>query len=163
MKRFGGQLKQAGISLLEVLLSLAIISIILVMAMQYFTTAGNNQKLNMVRTFIGADMAAIQGYGINNNGYTGIGWTALVSNGYLSQDTKSLNCDSNGTACNQVTPWGDDVTLNAPAAGDTLVTLTIPLPSDALCQNLVQSYGAQTVSCDAGTATVNVSTGTSAT
>jgi prepilin-type N-terminal cleavage/methylation domain-containing protein len=63
MKRFGGQLKQAGISLLEVLLSLAIISIILVMAMQYFTTAGNNQKLNMVRTFIGADMAAIQGYG----------------------------------------------------------------------------------------------------
>ncbi len=59
MKKFAGQLRQAGISLLEVLLSLAIISIILVMAMQYFTTAGNNQKLNMVRTFIGADMAAI--------------------------------------------------------------------------------------------------------
>ncbi len=73
MKKFTNQLKQAGISLLEVLLSLAIISIILVMAMQYFTTAGNNQKLNMVRTFIGADMAAIQGYGINNAGdYTSL-------------------------------------------------------------------------------------------
>jgi hypothetical protein len=85
-----------------------------------------------------------------------------LSNGYLSQDTKSLNCKADGTGCNQVTPWGDDVDLNAPGAGETLVTLTIPLPSDALCQNLVQSYGAQTVSCDAGTATVNVSTGTAA-
>lgn len=163
MKKFSNQLKQAGISLLEVLLSLAIISIILVMAMQYFTTAGNNQKLNMVRTFIGADMAAIQGYGINNNGYTGLTWSSLVTGGYLSQDTKSLNCSADGADCNQVTPWGESVALNAPAAGDSLVTLTIPLPSDALCQNLVQSYGAQTVSCQASTATVNVSTGTSST
>ncbi len=159
MKKFAGQLRQAGISLLEVLLSLAIISIILVMAMQYFTTAGNNQKLNMVRTFIGADMAAIQGYGINNSGdYAGLTWDSLVSGGYLSNDTKSLSCKADGTGCSQVTPWGKNVSLIPPGTTGGPVTLTVDLPSAALCQNLVQSYGAQFVSCDdAGTATVNVS------
>lgn len=154
MKNFGTRLRQAGISLLEVLLSLAIISIILVMAMQYFTTAGNNQKLNMVRTFVGADMAAIQGYLINNNStVTDLSWNALVNNGYLSKDTKSLSCTS-GT-CTQITPWGNQVTLNAKT---TEVTLTIPLPNAALCGNLQQSYGTDMVTCSTtdGTATVYI-------
>lgn len=162
MKKFSNQFKQAGISLLEVLLSLAIISIILVMAMQYFTTAGNNQKLNMVRTFLGADMAAIQGYGVNNSGdYSGLtDWDVLVSNGYLSRDTKSLSCTGDdGAGCTQKTPWGDTVTITAPSsAGGGAVTLSVPLPSQDLCQNLIQSYGAQVVTnCSDGTATVNVS------
>jgi type II secretory pathway pseudopilin PulG len=154
MKKLTGQLKQAGISLLEVLLSLAIISIILVMAMQYFTTAGNNQKLNMVRTFVGADMAAIQSYGINNSGdYTGLDWQPLIDGGYLTNDTKNLNCS--GDTCVQVTPWGKNVTIGGQQAGTP--TLTIPLPSSALCQNLIQSYGAQFVTCtDANEATITV-------
>lgn len=139
-----GRLKQAGISLLEVLLSLAIISIILVMAMQYFTTASNNQKLNMVRTFIGADMAAIQGYSINNNGFTGLSWDTLVSNGYLSKDTKSLDCTT-GDSCQQKTPWGDNVDLNIGAA--PIITLTFGLPDATLCTNLQQSYGTTVVDC----------------
>jgi len=155
MKTYGSRLKQAGISLLEVLLSLAIISIILVMAMQYFTTASNNQKLNMVRTFIGADMAAIQGYGVNNNGFTSMSWQTLVDNGYLSKDTKSLSCDNAGASCQQVTPWGDDVDLNI---ANSVITLTFPLPDAVLCTNLQQSYGSTVVNCgsDGKAATVYV-------
>ncbi len=157
MKKFSKQLKQAGISLLEVLLSLAIIAIILVMAMQYFTTASNTQKLNMVRTFIGADMAAIQGYGINNNGFTSLDWPELVSKGYLSRDTKSLACTTeDSSSCGQKTPWGKDVDIGIDG---TTVTLKIPLPSQNLCKSLLESYGPQVVSCDgaSGDATVTVS------
>lgn len=168
MKTFGKQLKQTGISLLEVLLSLAIIAIILVMAMQYFTTASNNQKLNMVRTFIGADMAAIQGFGVNNNGFTTDGatavtWPDLVAGGYLSKDTKSLACANDDTStCQQKTPWGDNVNLNIDG---TTVTLTFPLPDTALCNNLAQSYGPGTVQCgqDGSSVTVYVNGYTSTT
>lgn len=159
MKTLGKQLKQTGISLLEVLLSLAIIAIILVMAMQYFSTASNNQRLNMVRTFIGADMAAIQGFGVNNNGFTTDGttamtWSDLVNYGYLSKDTKSLACDESNS-CKQMTPWGDEVLLGVDGNS---VTLTVPLPDNTLCNNLVQSYGSNVVQCgkDGSTATVYV-------
>lgn len=157
MKKFSKQLKQAGISLLEVLLSLAIIAIILVMAMQYFTTASNTQKLNMVRTFIGADMAAIQGYGINNNGFASLDWPTLVGKGYLSRDTKSLDCSSSdSSSCGQKTPWGGDVDIEI---NGTTVTLSIPLPSSNLCKSLLESYGPQVVTCDdaSGKASVTVS------
>ena len=164
MKTFRTPFKQAGISLLEVLLSLAIIAIILVMAMQYFSTASNNQKLNMVRTFIGADMAAIQGFGVNNNGFTNDGaavtWADLVNGGYLSKDTKSLACGSDST-CQQVTPWGEDVSLNV--TGNE-VTLTFNLPDTTLCTNLQQSYGTNVVDCggDGQTVTVYVNGSSSA-
>jgi type II secretory pathway pseudopilin PulG len=147
MKNFDSKMKQAGISLLEVLLSLAIISIILVMAMQYFTTASNNQKLNMVRTFIGADMAAIQGFGVNNNGFkdedgANVSWKKLVDSGYLSKDTKSLNCTTD--SCNQVTPWGENVALDI---NGSVVSLQVPLPDPIFCTNLQQSYGSKIVDC----------------
>ena len=84
MKTFNGKVKQAGISLLEVLLSLAIIAIILVMAVQYFTTASTNQKLNMVRTAIGVDMSAVESYAINNPSFSTLSWDVLVNGGYIS-------------------------------------------------------------------------------
>ncbi len=82
----------------------------------------------------------------------------LVTNGYLNSDTKSLSCEAHGANCNQVTPWGQSVTLTQPStAGGGDVTIQIPLPSNGLCQNLVQSYGAQVVTnCADGTATVVV-------
>lgn len=164
MKTLKLQLKQAGISLLEVLLSLAIIAIILVMAMQYFTTATNNQKLNMVRTFIGADVAAFQSYSLNNSGYgtaNALTWDALVGNGYLSTDTKNITCTTAGTGtakpsgCKQITPWNGDVTLTNTT---TSATLAIPLPNATFCGNLQQSYGGGvTVDCtDPSTAKITV-------
>lgn len=86
MKNFCGRLEQAGISLLEVLLALAIIAIIYVASMQYFTTASYHEKLNLIRSFIGADMAAVQSYGINNPTYQDLSWDTLVNNG----DRKSV-------------------------------------------------------------------------
>lgn len=157
MKTFSKQLKQAGISLLEVLLSLAIIAIILVMAMQYFSTASNNQKLNMVRTFIGADMAAIQGYGINNNGFTNLSWSELVQKGYLSVDTKSLACTGSGStaSCQQKTPWGDNVDIKGMSG--SYITLDFALPTN-MCTVLLESYGPTVVTCGTdGKATVVVS------
>lgn len=157
MKTLNSSLKQSGISLLEVLLSLAIISIILVMAMQYFTTASNNQKLNMVRTFVGADMAAIQGFGVNNDGFKDssgavVNWQTLVNSGYLNQDTKSINCGTQG-GCEQVTPWGDAVSLDV--AGN-VVSLGIPLPDAKFCKSLQESYGSTIVSCNDTGATIYI-------
>ena len=146
MKTMSRWVKQIGISLLEVLLSLAIIAIILVMAMQYFSTASDNQKLNMVRAFLGADSAAIQSYGINNNGYTDLSWDTLVDKGYLSASIKNLDCT--GESCMQKTPWGGDVTIGqqSTTAGDA-VTLSFVVPNEKLCQNLADTYGSDVLVC----------------
>jgi prepilin-type N-terminal cleavage/methylation domain-containing protein len=154
MKKLSGGLKQAGISLLEVLLALAIIAIIYVMSMQYFTTATYQQKLNMIRTLIGADMAAVQSYGINNPTYKNLSWYTLVTNGYINEDPKNIDCS--GGSCMQKTPWGSDITLNSVSGtSGEMPYLSIPLPDPAYCNNLVDSYGAQIVQCDqSGVATV---------
>lgn len=162
MKYLGNLSKQVGISLLEVLLSLAIIAIILVMVTQYSMTATTNQKLNMVRTLIGADVSAIQSYGFNNVGFTNISVSNLVNSGYLSSDPKNITCS--GTNCTQYTPWGDAVTLNGTTSQ---ATLGIPLPgSSALCKNLAESYnnksGIQFVTCGSGKATITVNNTTGA-
>jgi type II secretory pathway pseudopilin PulG len=149
MKTFNGQLKQAGISLLEVLLSLAIIAIILVMSVQYFTTASLNQKMNMVRTLIGVDMSAVESYAINNPAFSSLSWDALVDGGYISKDPKNINCGS-GTqkGCSQVTPWGKNITISAASGTSGLGVITIPLPTATeSCTNLQQSYGNKVVDC----------------
>ena len=48
-KRFTTGYKQAGISLLEVMLSLSIIAVILVMATRYYFLASNAQRVNQDR------------------------------------------------------------------------------------------------------------------
>jgi type II secretory pathway pseudopilin PulG len=154
--------QMAGISLLEVLLSLGIIAIILVMVTQYSLTATSSQKLNIVRTIIGADISAIQSYGFNNVGYQNISISNLVNSGYLSSDPKNITCT--GNTCNQYTPWGSPITLSGSTGS---ATLTIPLPgASALCKNLQESYnnknttGTQLVACGSGQATVTISNST---
>lgn len=157
MKTFNGKLKQAGISLLEVLLSLAIIAIILVMAVQYFTTASTNQKLNMVRTAIGVDMSAVESYAINNPSFSSLSWDKLVDGGYISQDPKNMSCNSGSQkGCFQITPWGKNITIGVASGNNGLGTITIPLPSPSLCTNLQESYGPKVVDCttSAGSAIV---------
>lgn len=145
MKKKFGRLNQAGISLLEVLLSLGIIAIILSFAVQYFLLSSNHQKLNIVRNFVGADMAAIQSYGINNSGFDNLSWDALFQNGYISEN-KGITCTGGAnTNCSQKTPWGDDVTITSLGG---LITLTVPLPNNELCNNFQQSYGKNIVACD---------------
>lgn len=148
MRTFCGKLRQTGISLLEVLLALAIISIIYVMSMQYFTTASSQEKLNIVRTFIGADMAAVQSYGINNPTYPDLTWKTLVENGYLNDDPKNIDCSS---GCVQKTPWGDDVSIGVDGGTGTSSPKTpyiqIPFPDSTYCKNLQDSYGANMVDC----------------
>lgn len=152
MKKMKGQFKQAGISLLEVLLSLAIIAIILVMAIQYFSYATDSQKLNIIRNIVGADMSAVQSYGINNSSdFSDVSVQKLVENGYLSKSTKNISCDSGGT-CKQTSPWGDDMTITG-SSGSGNVTLAFPLAQE-LCNNLKDSYGASQVDCSNAAATV---------
>ncbi len=165
MKKLSNLSKQVGISLLEVLLSLSIISVILVMVTQYALTATQSQKLNMVRTIIGADISAIHSYGFNNSGFSNVNVSNLVSLGYLSSDSKNLTCTGNGNTCTQYTPWGGQISLSGTTNQATLI---IPLPGNsALCKNLQESYnnkntGGQMVTCGAGQATVTVNNTTGA-
>lgn len=163
MKKLSNLSKQVGLSLLEVLLSLSILSIILVMVSQYALTATQNQKMNMVRTLIGADISAIHSYGFNNTGFANVTVSNLVSFGYLSSDSKNITCT--GNTCIQYTPWGGQINLSGTT---NQATLTIPLPGNsALCKNLQESYnnkntGGQMVNCSSGQAIVTVSNTTGA-
>jgi prepilin-type N-terminal cleavage/methylation domain-containing protein len=154
-------LKQAGNSLLEILLVLAIIAILLSLAVQYSSSANNNQKMNMVRTLVGVDLSALQSFGINNNGFkpdnTTLSFTTLVNDGYLSTDPKNVTCTGT-TSCKQLTPWSQEVTVAA--TSNDQATITIPLPSDSFCINLQQGYGANMVDCSTtkGSAIIKVNT-----
>lgn len=159
MKTFNGKIRQAGISLLEVLLSLAIIAIILVMAVQYFSTASTNQRLNMVRTLIGVDMSAVQSYALNNPTFTSLDWGTLVDGGYISTDPKNITCATGSQkGCTQVTPWGDSIELSSSSSTNGLAYISIKLPNKdkSLCQNLQDSYGTKVVDCQTNPGTAIV-------
>lgn len=98
--------KQQGISLLEVMLSLAIIAVILVMATRYYKVAQQSQQVSNALSLIGGIISAETQYAVaNNNAYTA-DMNALKSGGYLPS-----NFGNN--------PWGAPILLTP--QGSTIV------------------------------------------
>lgn len=145
---------QLGISLLEVLLSLTIISIILVMATRYFFLATNNDRINMTRQQIGSVVAAIHGWKNQNPEYIpNLDLSVLYNTGML---TKSTSMEVKGQAPNATVtlydPWGEKIFV---AGATDHATVQVAMPKNSDCVALQNSYPEGT--CDGkGGFTLNI-------
>ncbi len=135
--------KQAGISLLEVMLSLSIIAIILVMATRYFFVASNSSNVNKIRNQIGTVVSAIQQYRNQNSNYAGLtNIGILITQGFIAK-TADVNT-KDGTFSNS---WTNLITV-APGSGNTTAVISTTLPTVADCLALKSGYSVeQTVTC----------------
>ena len=78
------RLKQRGIGLLELMLSLAIISILLVMATRYYKAARQAQQVNDAISLVQAIAGATANWVIGEDGYSSLqSIDTLVNQGYL--------------------------------------------------------------------------------
>ena len=137
-------IKQQGISLLEVMLSLSIIAIILVMATRYFFTASESQRINQAKAQVTAILAASTTYGHNKGGFAAVSTKSLVDDGYLDKNNPSI--DAAGVFSN---PWHNPITVTA-AAGNLNASIDTDVDTQAACDGLKASFPGGT--CTAGAA-----------
>ena len=137
MKR---KIYQAGISFLEVLMSLTIIAIILVMATRYFFVANNNDRINEARQQIGSVIAAAHGWKNQNPQYSADSnfLSTLYNDGFLAH-SNSLTVSGKvpGAIAKMYDPWGAPISVTSSSNG---VTITVSLPKHSDCVSLKNSY-----------------------
>lgn len=117
---------QRGISLLELMLSLAIIAILLVMATRYYQITRQSQQVDEAVEMITAVYTAGNSWLESHTGFADNMITEFIKDGSLPADFANPN----------VNPWGGK--LEAAPYLTTLTTLTVTMenvPSTA-CQNL---------------------------
>lgn len=130
------QIKQLGISLLEVLLSLSIIAIILVMATRYFFVATTNNKVNTSISQVGGLVAALHNWKGIKASFNGVSIQELYNSGQL-EGFPGLD-DSSGTNVTVNDLWGNPYTVT-PTSGNK-VTISVTLPNTGNCQALANAY-----------------------
>lgn len=129
------QVRQRGISLLEVLLSLSIIAIILIMATRYFFVASHNDKVNTTVSQIGGLIAAVHNVKGADAVYPGdIDIKKLIEAGQLTNFPGFSVTDQKLR-----TMWGQDISIKA---ADGLITVTVPLPDKSTCTAMSRAYPA---------------------
>ncbi len=102
------QVKQRGIGLLELMLSLAIIALLLVMATRYYSAAHGSEQLNAAVEALHAIYAAAETYEANNPGGGLSSLQTLVDDNLLPQVF--------GNSGQLANPWGGTITLAITAA-----------------------------------------------
>jgi len=84
-----GKIKNRGIGLLELMLSLAIIAILLIMAVRYYQSANASQQISSAADMVNAVRSAMKNYYNDNAGNsfststTGVALNDLITAGYL--------------------------------------------------------------------------------
>lgn len=121
-----------GISLLELMLSLAIIAILLVMATRYFTLARSIQQTNEAVNMLQTTMTAVDNWFWTFKKFKG------TPNGDISvANLVSMNLLPKDFARQQINPWGGN--LFVVAQGDTRVSIELDNVSFRDCKTLQNS------------------------
>ncbi len=123
-------LKQRGIGLLELMLSLAIIAVLLLMATRYYEATRASTNINDAVDMINAVYAAAGSYQVDNESKYPANLYTLVTDGYLPAvfgSTASANATAN--------PWGGAIAIVGGGTSDFGVTMS-GLPSTNVCKAL---------------------------
>lgn len=125
MKRLSLRIKFGkGISLLEVMLSLAIIAIILVLASRYFILAQNNTNMTQALNEIQNINAAAQNWRLSHGDFSGISMQGLIDRNLLP-----------ATAENN--PWGGKTDVTPSSANASQYTIIMRKIPRSACKNLL--------------------------
>ena len=132
----------AGVTLLEIMLVLAVASMVIVMSIRYYQNAQNSENTNII-------LEEIQNIG------------AAADN--LAQGASSYSAASNAAVTaiagsnNMVTPYATTITITG---ATTSYSVTVPSIPQGVCQSLAAKLAANskfaTHSCSASTATTNL-------
>jgi type II secretory pathway pseudopilin PulG len=141
MKRL---LKQKGISLLEVMLSISVIALILVMATRFFYVASNNNKINTAISQVAGLEAAMYSWKGANLSYEGVDIESLFAAGELVNFPGSGDSDGKEVL---YTPWGTSQYLVAARESGGAEISAAEIPN---CMVLQKAFGDR-ASCDGNT------------
>jgi type II secretory pathway pseudopilin PulG len=111
----------AGVTLLEIMLVLAIASLVIVMSIRYYGNARSAENINILAESTQSIAAAMDSLSSTPGSYSTVTSAALTA--------------TVGTA-NMKTPYGSNITMSGNVGGSYVVTIT-SLPS-AVCLGLVQ-------------------------
>ena len=125
--------KQKGIGLLELMLSLAIISVLLVMATRYYKTARHGQQVNDGLSLVNATVAASENWVVGKSNYQGIDVQELVNQGLLPAD---IGDGSSGS------PWHTKITV-ASMNNDSQVEIDLENIPTSACNSLKNKLSQQ--------------------
>lgn len=125
--------KNRGISLLEVMLSLAIIAVILVMATRYFGIASKESLVNQATQQISEIRQGYARWQTDRGAITGVTLAQLQTAGYITAQTATTP-----------NPLPGGALTTDPAAG----TMTVTVPNNAQCENLAGRFN---TTCGGGT------------
>jgi len=120
---------QRGIGLLELMLSLAIISVLLLMATRYYKSADQGQKVsNAISLITGIAGAGAQYLSTHpKEKPTDLNLQVLTNDGYLSKEFSTMS-----------NPWGGTIKVSGSDAG--LVTITLEGVPGGPCRILQSSF-----------------------
>lgn len=117
-----------GISLMEVMLSLAIIAIILTLATRFFSTANEAENINNASTMIQTARSASQRWMLTNNGSL----KDISVQKLIDHDLLPANFAKN--------PWAGDVTIAMAPNNSSKVRITFKAIPKTACENLMQTF-----------------------
>lgn len=135
-----------GVTLLEIMLVLAIASMVIVMSIRYYQSASNNQKINAALNTITGIVAAGESYlaGSPANGFNGV--TMATFNPFLG-------------GASPVSPWGGQISISA--VGATSYTISMPISTTGnVCTRMTAVLGTNNkftgVTCGSGNLSLTV-------
>lgn len=111
-------MKNIGIGLLELMLALAVIAVMIVISVKYYTSANTEQEATSLVDSYNTIKSAVENYLADNPNATVPSLQVLIQNGYLPNLYGGLTQASGGTAKFTVNnnPWGGTITV-APQKG----------------------------------------------
>lgn len=133
--------KQCGIGLLELMLSIAIISILLLMATRYYSNTTQGKNIANTISIVSGFIAAQQQYMVLNGQYA------------VDTDTDKLLTDLNLPLSLDTDPWGGKITIATTTS--TSVQFVLPsVPDTTLCTttltNMIENNTGAAVGCSSG-------------